>query len=352
MSGQDVIVVGAGLAGLAAADALTRAGAAVRVLEARDRVGGRALSLTVPGGVLDAGATWFWPNEPMIGALAERLGVPTFPQHLEGDALFDRCDGDVVRLAGNPMDTPSHRFRGGAGHLAAALASTLAAGMVQLQTPVTAITVSPRGVEVRSRHGTWEADRLVLAVPPALVVQRIDITPALPEPLRRRAQQTPVWMGDMVKAVAVFDRPFWRGQGLSGSAMSHAGVFREFHDHSGPDGTPAAIFGFAPTSTAVTGGTDRLAEVFRAQLLRLFGRPARSPRAVHVTDWSREMFTLPRGPQPAPDRRFGAPELLRPLHDRVWWATTETATDFAGHLEGAVRAGIAAARSVEHAALS
>src|SRR5699024_12679050 len=64
------------------------------------------------------------------------------------------------------------------------------------------------------------------------------------------------------------------------------------------------------------------------------------------------MFTLPRGPQPAPDRRFGAPELLRPLHDRVWWATTETATDFAGHLEGAVRAGIAAARSVEHAAIS
>ena len=84
----DVVVVGAGLAGLAAARALSAAGGAPIVLEARDRVGGRTLTQTTPeGATLDLGAHWVGPTQRRMLALGEALGVATSqdlgqrPQH-------------------------------------------------------------------------------------------------------------------------------------------------------------------------------------------------------------------------------------------------------------------------------
>ena len=55
------VIVGGGVAGLSAAASLTQAGLSVRLLEARDRLGGRVLSVQHgdgPGGVLEMGAQW------------------------------------------------------------------------------------------------------------------------------------------------------------------------------------------------------------------------------------------------------------------------------------------------------
>jgi monoamine oxidase len=71
-----VIVVGAGFAGLAAADALVRAGADVEVLEARDRVGGRVWSVPFAGAVVERGAEFILPGNEAVMAAAERLGLP------------------------------------------------------------------------------------------------------------------------------------------------------------------------------------------------------------------------------------------------------------------------------------
>jgi monoamine oxidase len=81
----DVVVVGAGLAGLTAARRLVDAGAEVMVLEARDRVGGRTLTLPAADGTpIDHGGQWIGPTQDRIAALAERLGVTTYPSYERG----------------------------------------------------------------------------------------------------------------------------------------------------------------------------------------------------------------------------------------------------------------------------
>src|SRR3712207_9118203 len=99
----DVVVVGAGLAGLAAARDLLAAGLSVLVLEARDRVGGRVLNHTLQNGaVVELGGQWVGPTQDRVLVLADELGVGLFPTYVEGEH-FLAVDGAVKRYGGGKL---------------------------------------------------------------------------------------------------------------------------------------------------------------------------------------------------------------------------------------------------------
>ncbi len=341
---RDVVVVGAGVAGLTVTATLAAAGLDVLCLEARDRIGGRVLSVDVAGGSLDLGATWFWAGERRVQNLAAELSVQTFEQHCAGAALFDHPAG-VLRLDDNPIDVAAGRYTAGAHSLTRALASTIPAPSIQPSSPVTSITTDPTGLLVDTATGASHAAHVVLAIPPALAATTIDMRPGLPDRLLRLAQSTPVWMGAITKIVVQYPDAFWRRQGLAGTAVSLLGPLRELHDMSGPHGNPAALFGF---TTDMTPHTVNMNTRVLSQLVRLYGPQAADPIRIILQDWSREAFTLPAGVEPSTNYAlFGHPLYATPTFDgRLHWAATETSSVHPGRVEGAIAAGLRATQAI------
>jgi monoamine oxidase len=100
----DVVVVGAGLAGLTAAREISKDGRSVIVLEARDRVGGRVLSHPLAaGGYAELGGTFTGPTQDHVQALAREVGVGLFPTYNSGNNVFIGGDG---RREEYPSDSP------------------------------------------------------------------------------------------------------------------------------------------------------------------------------------------------------------------------------------------------------
>ncbi|WP_078947612.1 FAD-dependent oxidoreductase [Streptomyces griseus] len=252
----------------------------------------------------------------------------------------------IRRLAGNLIDAPSRRFAAGAQSIASALAAELPTGALRLDTPVPAIHPDRRtgGLTLSTPAGTLYAEHVVLALPPALAMERIDFGDALPADLVRLAQSTPVWMGAVAKVVARYPHRL-----LARGGAGRRGVQQDRPAAGDPRRVRARRR--ARRTLRVRARPHRTARLRAGRhhpATRLFGPPAATPTAVHVQNWSGERWTSPSTVQHLADYSlFGHPLYQRPALDgRLHWASTETATDYAGHIEGALAAGERAARAV------
>jgi monoamine oxidase len=128
----EVVVVGAGYSGLAAARHLARSAVDVLVLDARHRVGGRSFTEVTPAGfTIDRGGQWIGPTQDHLAALAAELGVRTFPTFTTGQGVELRDGRRELYVGLIPTSDP----HGAADGIAAMLDLDLAAFEVPLDAP-------------------------------------------------------------------------------------------------------------------------------------------------------------------------------------------------------------------------
>lgn len=440
----DVVVVGAGLAGLTATRQLSKADRAVLVLEADDRVGGRTLSPQLSdGSTVDLGAQWIASDQDRMRNLVSEFGIDTFSQHTDGrdqlrtrdDTLVDNDLYDALPLSARlnlavalwrlntlcervPLDAPYEapkaatwdgmtvetwkrralrtrearaafdayfraefttdpadlsflyflfclrssggfegavaggdsgqetRLVGGTQQVSQEMADELA-GAVRLSSPVRAIEQHGEGVTVRFDSGTATGRYAIVAVPPAMT-GRIEYDPPLPARRDGLAQRVP--MGSVIKCVATYERPFWRQRGYSGLVAAEGSTVDQVFDGSPVQGETGALVGFLVGDHARE-WSDEPEEVRREEVLgqfvEFFGPDAAEPLEYVDRTWSNDPWI--RGGYAgnmAPGTMTGYGKAIREPVGRVHWAGTETATEWYGYMEGAVRSGERAAREV------
>jgi len=348
-----VVVVGAGVAGLSCALTLAEAGCPVRVLEAHPVPGGRVRSLMRDGRTVgELGPSWVWPRwQPCVAGWLSRLEVDTVAQHEHGDGLIERHRGLPPVRAVLPGQDGIRRVVGGPGALVDALMARLPSDSVTTGSPVTAIRTDGATLSVEIDGGERiAASAAIVACAPRIALQHIAFEPALPMALSKALQTAPTWMAAQAKAVAVYGTPFWRETGLSGRVASSVGPLVEIHDHCGPGGEPAALFGFVgvPAADRHAHGM-RLHDAVLAQLGHCFGERALQPVALHIEDWSldpRVCSAADRTGTPAHPQVL--PPILREpsLDGRLRFCAAETAAVGPGLLEGAFAAGESVAKAL------
>ncbi len=102
----EVLVVGAGFAGLTAARTLRSAGHSVLVIEADDRVGGRTKRGTIAGETVDLGGQWVGPAQARLLALAKAFGVAIYPQFTDGRNIVDLAGRRATYVGETPALSP------------------------------------------------------------------------------------------------------------------------------------------------------------------------------------------------------------------------------------------------------
>ena len=388
-------VIGAGFAGLAAADALRDGGAEVTVLEARNRVGGRVWSVPFgEGAVVERGAEFILPGYEVMNALAARFGIPRVlkgtpygrrvpigEEAVSQDDLedaFERlgrggagsgasaADGIAAlgldpllakvvqtRVAisnGHPADDlaasvldegastfgdfENHTLEGGNMRLADALAGELGE-TVRLSSPVRRVRWSQDAVHIATDDAEIGVDAVVIAIPTAPLAE-IEFDPPL-EGATADALRA-VTYGQNSKLFVPMRSP-----APPSAIMSVAGHFWTY-TQLGADGRPAPfVTGYVGTESAIDdlGGPDGF-ERWVAALVELREDLDLEPDNAMLSSWHDDQWV--RGSYSA--RTLSSPlrddDLAKPIGP-LFFAGEHTAGEWHGLMEGALRSGRRAA---------
>jgi monoamine oxidase len=268
--------------------------------------------------------------------------------------FYTRSGGGFNTLVGTGGGAQQDRFHGGSQRIALLLAEALGPERLRLGAPVRRIEHGDDDVILQADGPDGapggllaRAERAIVAVPPTLA-GRISYDPPLPARRDQLTQRMP--QGTVIKTMAVYERPFWREEGLSGQATSDVGPARVVFDNSPPDGSPGVLLGFLEGRLARQWGARPAAERRQAVLAghaRLFGERATRPTRFIERIWADEEWT--RGCYGCLMTTGGWTEYGRALRapiGQLHWAGAETATVWNGYMDGAVQSGERAASEV------
>lgn len=345
---SEVLIIGGGLSGLSATQQLQNAGIDATLLEARDRVGGRVLTVAnaaqTEAADCDLGPSWIWPGQPLVAALLSQLAIATFEQFSTGMVLYQSPSGDVQIMPGASPMANALRIEGGIGNLTNKLARNIHPENLLLSHVARSVSLNDDIIEVSCDTPAgvrkFVSNTLAIALPPRLAAQ-LKFNPELPRSVMSLLAATPTWMAGHAKFVAVYDQPFWRNRGLAGSAFSQRGPLAEIHDASPATGQRYSLFGFVGLDALSRASLqqDQLTDLAIEQLSAIFGEEAASPVETHYQDWSQELFTATesdRVPQTRHPQYGIDPDVGREWRDRLFFIGSETAFENGGLIEGAL----------------
>jgi len=344
----DIAIIGGGLSGLTTAFLLAEADMEYCLLEAGPSPGGRIQSIRDPksGTVLaDLGPTWVWPQfQPPIMRWVEKLGLCLHAQYEDGLGIYE----DGSKLAPQRLAFPGQqgiaRVSGGPQEFVDRLSEKLKEGSLRLNSAVTQISRDHEQYHLtlnNDPHAIIRAKRVVVACPLRIAAKIEGLAQLVPDQTSHILRSTPTWMAVHAKVAIVYDRAFWREDGLSGRVASQAGPLVEMHDISGENGTPAALFGFCgiPPHQREPG---LLRTQVLDQLVRCFGEKAGKPITLEIKDWATQKHICTdadlSGAMSHPER---LPSLIRDGYQNgtLFFSTSETSGLDPGLISGALEAG-------------
>ncbi|MDH7444859.1 flavin monoamine oxidase family protein [Aquimarina sp. 2201CG14-23] len=336
---SEILIIGAGLTGLLLAYKLKKEGISVKVIEARNRIGGRIHTLQSKNNTpIEMGATWLSSQHQELGKLLEELDLPVFEQFMEGIALFESLSTAPPQEFKIPNNQePSYRVQGGTISIINKLSEILDKEELVLNEKITHITYTDKHFEINSSTQVYKAEKVISTIPPMLLMHSIQFKPSLPEVIIDVANKTHTWMGNSIKFGISYNRAFWKEKSYSGTVFSNVGPITELYDHSNAENTRFALKGFLQNEMYTYSKTQRTSKVVN-QLQKLFGNDALEYLAYEETVWKNESYTsVSLEKFIFPHQNNGHTSYQKGFFDnKLFIAGSETAPAYGGYMEGAV----------------
>jgi len=231
-STYDIVIIGAGLCGLALAYRLRDSDRKILLLESRSRLGGRIETHTSSKGTsIELGATWLGDKHHALVALLKELEIEVVPQYMGSHAIYEPISTSPHMIVQLPPNDPSYRIEGGSSRLINVLAEHVTCD-IATSTAVSRLDFNGDHAIINTDQGAVRAHCVVSTLPPNLLQSNIEVGPTLPTSVLSVMAQTHTWMSESIKVGLTYNHPFWLEDGTSGTIVSNVGPIPEMYDHS------------------------------------------------------------------------------------------------------------------------
>ena len=224
---KKVIIVGAGISGLVAGYDLTVAGYDVTILEARDRIGGRVLTIRSPFSnehYVEGGAARIKPSHDLTIAYANHFNLTLDPFYATNGDYVDFSNGSRTIIDNTTYLNTSYgstlrknylKIRGGSDQLTNAFAnSSELSNKIYLNSAVTSIAQNSDNVIVNTGGNQFQADKVLCTVP-LTVLNKINFTPPLSSN-KQTAMNGGFRYAPATRIYIQFKNRFWENESLNG----------------------------------------------------------------------------------------------------------------------------------------